>query len=452
MQRPQSSHYDLVGIGIGPFNLGLAAMCHPIASLKTLFVDSRPEFNWHAGMLLSGAKLQVPYLADLVSLVDPCSPFSFINYMHKTERLFHFCIKEDLFISRREYNDYCRWVAAQLPACQFGQHVTSIRFDNDSHLYEVDLQDSKTERVSTVQTKHLVLGIGTTPSLPYFCSGLPEDRVFHSAEYARKRESIPTGATVSVVGSGQSAAEIFHDLLGRAEPDDLQLHWISRSDRFYPMEYSKLTLEFTSPDYVDYFHGLPPSRRGEVLAGQDAFYRGINFELINAIYDELYARSIGGNSVPVSIRPSCEVQDILPEGRRFSLVLQEVNQERTFSVGADFVILATGYKYEVPSFLELVRDRIRWDQHGRFDVHRNYAIDHAGREIFVQNAELHTHGFVAPDLGMGPYRNAWILKQILGYEHYPISKRIAFQTFGAPEPSNAGVEPLISESIESDRR
>ncbi|HEY5705192.1 MAG TPA: SidA/IucD/PvdA family monooxygenase [Terrimicrobiaceae bacterium] len=446
MQRFQEPHCDILGIGIGPFNLGLAALCQPITSLKALFVDKRPEFNWHAGMLLYGAKLQVPYLADLVTLVDPCSPFSFINYMHKTERLFHFCIKEDIFISRREYNDYCRWVATQLPSCRFGNQLQSIRFRKADQIYEADLRES-TGKTTTVTTKKIVLGIGSTPNLPYFCSELPADKVFHSAEYTIRRETIRAGTSVTVVGSGQSAAEIFHDLLGRIQTDDLQLNWISRSDRFYPMEYSKLTLELTSPDYVDYFYGLTAARKSRVLAGQSNFYRGINFDLINTIYDELYSLSIGGESIPVTIRPACEVLDIRREGDRFILSLQEVHQGRSFEQATDIVILATGYKYEVPAFLDPIRERIRWDQHERFDVHRNYAIDHAGTEIFVQNAELHTHGFVAPDLGMGPYRNAWILKEILGFEYYPISKRIAFQSFGAPgEPSAQELEPLITES------
>jgi len=61
-------------------------------------------------MMLKGAKLQVP------NLVDPCSRFSFVNYLKQIGRLFHFCTKEDIFITRHEYNQYCRWVAAQRPA------------------------------------------------------------------------------------------------------------------------------------------------------------------------------------------------------------------------------------------------------------------------------------------------------------------------------------------------
>jgi len=50
----------------------------------------------------------------------------------------------------------------------------------------------------------------------------------------------------------------------------------------------------------------------------------------------------------------------------------------------------------------------------------------------VQNVELHTHGFVTPDLGMACYRNAWLIKEITGVEHYPIEDKIAFQQFAVP--------------------
>lgn len=64
---------------------------------------------------------------------------------------------------------------------------------------------------------------------------------------------------------------------------------------------------------------------------------------------------------------------------------------------------------------------------------RNYSIDTQHNEIFVQNAELHTHSFVTPDLGMACYRNSWILREITGTEHYPIEEQIAFQQFAAPQ-------------------
>ena len=63
-------------------------------------------------------------------------------------------------------------------------------------------------------------------------------------------------------------------------------------------------------------------------------------------------------------------------------------------------------------------------------MQRNYSIDRHNA-VFVQNAELHTHGFVTPDLGMACYRNSVLIREIAGREIYPIEQRIAFQTFPA---------------------
>jgi lysine N6-hydroxylase len=70
-------------------------------------------------------------------------------------------------------------------------------------------------------------------------------------------------------------------------------------------------------------------------------------------------------------------------------------------------------------------------------VSRGYAIDVTGAEIYVQNAEEHTHSLTAPDLGMGAYRNSMIIAAMLGKEVYPVERRIAFQRFGAPEPAGS---------------
>ncbi len=80
-----------------------------------------------------------------------------------------------------------------------------------------------------------------------------------------------------------------------------------------------------------------------------------------------------------------------------------------------------------------MQDRIARDNSGRFAVERNYSTGVEPGEIFVQNAELHTHGFVTPDLGMAAYRNSCILREICGREVYPVERSIAFQQFGAPQ-------------------
>jgi putrescine N-hydroxylase len=65
---------DLLGVGIGPFNLSLAAMADRVSGLTSAFFERSADFRWHPGLMIEGTKLQVPFLADLVSLVDPVSP------------------------------------------------------------------------------------------------------------------------------------------------------------------------------------------------------------------------------------------------------------------------------------------------------------------------------------------------------------------------------------------
>ena len=56
----------------------------------------------------------MPFLADLVTLADPTSPYSFLNYLHEQGRLYRFYFHERFHVLRREFEAYCQWVAAQL--------------------------------------------------------------------------------------------------------------------------------------------------------------------------------------------------------------------------------------------------------------------------------------------------------------------------------------------------
>ncbi len=81
---------DVIGIGIGPFNLGLAALLEEKTNVKSAFFDETNVFQWHPGMLLDGTDLQVPFLADLVSFANPTSKYTFLNYAHVHDRLMSF--------------------------------------------------------------------------------------------------------------------------------------------------------------------------------------------------------------------------------------------------------------------------------------------------------------------------------------------------------------------------
>ena len=421
--------YNLIGIGIGPFNLGLAALTEPVDELTTLFLDRSATFDWHPGLMLNNATLQVPFMADLVTMANPTSRYSFLNFLKETNRLYKFFIRENFFILRKEYNVYCKWVAAQLSSCLFSRSVEAVEYIEAAKHYKIKVINSLTNQPEVYYAEKIVLGTGTEPRFPDFMKGIQSPNILHTSNYLYKKTDILQGRSVAVIGSGQSAAEVFQDLLPHTE-DGLQLSWFSRPDRFFPMEYAKLTLELTSPEYVDYFHNMPAEKRKAVLAKQPPLYKGINFDLINQIFDTLYEMSVDDVPLNVQLRPNSQLDSIkLNQDGSNELQFTHVQQQQTFTHLADYVILATGYKYNTPAFISGIHQRIDVNEDGLFDVKRNYSIDINGDEIFVQNAELHTHGFVTPDLGMGAYRNSCIINQVAGREVYKVEERIAFQQF-----------------------
>lgn len=108
---------------------------------------------------------------------------------------------------------------------------------------------------------------------------------------------------------------------------------------------------------------------------------------------------------------------------------------QTWQHASEGLVMATGYRPTPADFLDGIATDIDRDERGRYRVARDHTVDHAHRYIHVQNAEEHTHGLTAPDLGMGAMRNSIILRTICGREIYPVETSIAFQRFGAPAPT-----------------
>jgi lysine N6-hydroxylase len=423
--------YEIIGIGIGPFNLGLAALLDEIPNLQYIFADAKESFDWHPGLMLDNARMQVPFYADLVTLANPCSKYSYLNFLKNKERLFRFAIHEHYFPTRKEYNTYCQWVVSQLSSLQFNKTCTGIFYSRQKQCYGVQLRDNKSRNTICYWTKHIVIGTGTVPAIPEFAKDIKHPLVFHSGEYLKNKNELLQCENITIVGSGQSAAEIFNDLLD--SNSQRELNWFTRSDRFFPMEYSKLTLEMSSPDYIDYFHRLHSDQKRILLKDQDALYKGINFSLIGEIYDKLYLHSLDEKQSQAHLYTSCELQKIAVEaGNRLSLTFKHKYTESLFEHLSGAVILATGYKNIIPDFLDPVKELIDWTADGFYNVQGDYSISKILKTIFVQNADLHSHGFNSADLGLGPYRNAIILNSILQKEHFKLENNIAFQSFGLP--------------------
>ncbi|MBH0172256.1 lysine N(6)-hydroxylase/L-ornithine N(5)-oxygenase family protein [Fictibacillus sp. 23RED33] len=427
--------FDIIGVGIGPFNLGLAAMLDETEGKKALFFEKKTEFNWHKGMLIDGTTLQVPFFADLVSMANVRSKYTFLNYLQKHDRLYHFYFLENFHIPRKEYNHYCRWVASQLDSCSFGMGVEHIQpvEDAESSVYEVSVESLETGETQTYYTKHLAVGIGTIPSIPSHIEKKLGAKVIHSSQYLDRKEEILNANSVTVVGSGQSAAEVFYDLAQHQDNGSYSLNWFTRSKGFFPMEYSKLGLEYFSPDYTNFFYNLPSSKKDELLKKQDLLYKGISMDTIADIYDLLYEKSVGQHKPDIRLQAMTELVHLERSEDTHLLTLRQNVTGEVFELKSDVIVLGTGYAPAFPHFLMKMQDQIQWDSKNRYQITSDYRLETKGLQnnhIFIQNGELHTHGVGAPDLGLGAHRNAVIINTLFEKEMYPVTTKNVFQNFG----------------------
>ncbi|OON74656.1 lysine N(6)-hydroxylase/L-ornithine N(5)-oxygenase family protein [Streptomyces tsukubensis] len=451
---------DLVGIGIGPFNLSLAALAHGLPAdtpLTTTFYEQHHAFHWHPGQLIDGATLQVPFLADLVTLADPASPWSFLRYLRSIDRLYPFYFAERFHIQRAEYDAYCRWVSENLPELHFGHQVDAVRWNPERTLFEVDYTqldtEGEAEALGRTYTRNVVLGIGTAPHIPEPLKPLaeaPAVPVIHAAAYLRNRERLLGAEHITVIGSGQSGAEIFLDLLRNRPHGREKITWLARTEAFAPMEYSKLGLEHFTPDYTRYFHNLPEHTRDTLPDRQWQLHKGIDTDTIAAIHDELYQRTLGGGWPDAVLTPGVSVRTA---GRvattKIELHLEHHQQGTRSRLTTDAVVLATGYRERPldgllagldPYMRRDAAERPRID--GQYRLVLDPTITNTGSHVYVQNAERHTHGVGTPDLGLAAWRSATILNSATGATPYPLPHRTAFTTFGlVPEQTRPTPTP-----------
>ncbi len=240
MSFPARVH-DVLGVGFGPANLALAiALEEKYPSLDIRFLEARPTPDWQPGMLLDGSDIQNHPSRDLVTLRNPRSRYSFINYLYEQGRLLkHFNLPIE-FPLRKEYAGYIRWAAS------FFSH----QVDCGRYAVGIDVVENAGERVWEVSTgsgrrylsRSVVMAPGRTPYVPtpYDAAAAESNRAFHLTKYLPRLKELTADEppkAVAVIGGSQSAVELALDL-HRQFPGTRVMT--------YPRSYS-LRLKDTSP-------------------------------------------------------------------------------------------------------------------------------------------------------------------------------------------------------------
>ncbi|MEM1033375.1 MAG: SidA/IucD/PvdA family monooxygenase [Myxococcota bacterium] len=444
---PRSVDYDLTAIGCGPFNLSLAALADGVSDVRFRAFDASPAFKWHPGLMLEDSMMQTSFLADLVSLVEPTSPFSFLNYLKEEDRMYAFYIREQFHCRRLEHEAYLKWAVNRLDTVDFDHRVEAVEWDEARDALALTVTSKGSSR--RVLTRHAMLGLGSEPRIPEPFRGLPGDTWLHTSQYLFRQDDLSAAPSVTVVGSGQSGAEVFLNLLRRYP--NKRIAWFTRTESFAPLDYTKLVLEMTTPEYMKYFHGLSRRRRDALMAEQWRHYKGISTSTLEEIFDLLYQRRIDGTRPMPTLRFGVEVKEAVAHEGGVALTSFHRDLDQNFAHQTGMVILATGYRPRALDVIEPLRERLSFDDQGRPVIDLGHAIvadgPLAGR-LFVAHADIHTHGAAAPDLGICAYRSALVLNRITGRPRFKLPENTAFSDFEV-DPAPSATAPTADARLES---
>ena len=428
MTNHEEGTLDVVGVGVGPFNLSVAALLHPLG-LRARFFERSPQFNWHAGLLFDESTLQVSFLKDLVTLADPTSPFSFLSFLFASRRLYRFINADLPRVSRREFNQYFRWVCDRLPSVEMGRAVEAVSFEGDA--FRVHAGGER------VRARNLVLGTGLSPAVPACARPHLGRTVFHASSFLEQGLD-PSGKRVVVVGGGQTGAELVHQLLLNTARLPASIHWITRRSNFLPLDESAFTNELFTPAYSEYFFSLPPDERERLLFEQKLAGNGVSAGLLQQIYRRLYELEfLSGAGRVCTLHAERDLVDLARDYDGWRLEYRKVYGGAREALTADVVILCTGWEYRRPEFLAPLGDRIPFDARG-FAVRQDFSVTWDGPEenrIYVQNAARHTHGVAEPNLSLMSWRSATIVNSLAGRSVYDVADASTTFDWGrAPVP------------------
>ncbi|WP_166786823.1 lysine N(6)-hydroxylase/L-ornithine N(5)-oxygenase family protein [Jeotgalibacillus salarius] len=420
--------YDLIGIGLGPYHLGMAALIQEADAFDALFFEKNDEFNWHPGMLIDGTDLQVAFLADLATFANPKSQFTYLNYLHEHNRMYQFFSFKEFEMPREEYNHYAKWAASRLDNCLYSRSVVSIQDQSEKGYYEVTVGTAHGTN-ETYLAKNISLGTGSNPYLPSPARNTPG--LSHSSEYTNIKEQYKNSESIAIIGSGQSAAEIFLDLLESQPYHNYHLSWYTRSPGILQLESSKFGQEFFTPDFTDYFHQLPLEKREHALSMLDYVRNGIAPATLNSIYRWMYHRSSGGKQLNITIQPNAELKDIYQKDHMLTSTFEHQLSHISFERSFDKIIAATGYQPNLPSFFSKAFNHAKMEN-GHFAVSRDYSLqfnENRPGNVFLLTSIEKTHGAEATNMGMAVNRNVHIINKIAGREVYKNPRNVTFQSF-----------------------
>lgn len=414
---------DIVGVGLGPSNLSLAAMlegsaeCHS-ARGSYVFFERNATVSWHQGQLFPGSTLQNSFVRDLVTLADPTNRFSFLSFLRSRRRLLQFLNSGTFVPTREEFVQYLQWTASQLASVRLHSEVLSVSFDESDLCLQVEYDHAGSS--ARVQCLNVIIGTGLEPSK--IVGGTNSSHVCIPVSEFLGRAPDPAGRVIVVVGGGQSAAECVEYLLSCRNPAK-EIVWLTRSSNFSALDTSNFTREFYTPGYAEYFFELTEASKRDILTREARAESGISPALVESLYRRIYyLRHVRGGEPAIRMVPSVRVDSITETGKTCVVEGTMLLDNSSVSVAADCVVVCVGL--EVPR-LDILQPLARYGIKllPPFEIDADYRVRWDGPNslgIYLQSMALESHGLSDPNLTMVCHRNGRILNRIFGREVFHI--------------------------------
>ncbi|MGW4084929.1 SidA/IucD/PvdA family monooxygenase [Streptomyces sp. NPDC004822] len=415
--------YDLIGLGFGPSNIALAIAAQEIAPDRSvLFLERSPEVRWHEGMLIDGARMQISFLKDLVSLRNLASPFTFLAYQKAKGRLEKFVNLSEFRPTRLEFQDYLRWVSGQFAdVVRYRSAVTSVspvRADDGSlSLWRVTAIDTATDEVVEFHARNVVHALGGRPAVPDGVSTGPA--VLHSSAFLSRFPGTFTDHDrdweFAVAGDGQSAGEITRYLLEHYRNARVHLvlpgYSLSATDnnpfaneQFFEANAERFTF-LSEENRRDYAARLRNTNYGVVEAG-----------FLDDLYRLVYADEVRGRTRLV-IHDGSRLTSADHDGTGVRVGVHSRFGAGSRELRADALVLATGYRRELDA--EIYRDvlpHLDLGEDGRPVVsqdHRARTSEELTCGLYLQGLAEATHGLGETLLSLLPFRSKQIITAIV---------------------------------------